>query len=110
MIQSRSPSSALRQAARVHAPVGGRHRGPRAEAADAAAGPRRLVFPERPLDLGEARRTKRLRVEGPFAGEQLVEQHAERVDVRAGVDVEIRHLRLLGAHVLRRADELTRVR
>ena len=51
-------------------------------------------------------RAQRLRVERPLAREQLVEQHAERVDVRAGVDVEVRHLRLLGAHVLRRADEL----
>ena len=37
---------------------------------------------------------------------QLVEQHAQRIDVAAGVDAELVHLRLLGAHVQRRADEL----
>ena len=40
------------------------------------------------------------------AGEQLVEQHAERIDVAAGIDVEAVHLGLLGAHVERRADHL----
>ena len=106
MIQSRSPSSARskpRESTRRFM----------ADTVDAA--PRLLM---RLLGRGgsSSRRVRwisarpgpaqRLRVEGAFAREQLVEQHAERVDVRAGVDVEVRHLRLLGAHVLRRADEL----
>ena len=39
------------------------------------------------------------------AGQQLVEQHAQRVDVAARVDVQAAHLGLLGAHVLERADD-----
>ena len=107
MIQSRSPSSALARPRKSTRRLVADTVDAGSEAADAAAGPRRLVFPQRPLDLGEARRAKRLGVEGPLAREQLVEEHPERVDVRAGVDVEVRHLRLLGAHVLRRANELT---
>ena len=107
MIQSRSPSSALvrlrRSARRLVAELV--DASPRA--ADSATGPGRLVFAQRPLDFRETRATKLFRVEGPDAREQLVEEHTERVDVRAGVDVEIGHLGLLGTHVLRRANELT---
>jgi hypothetical protein len=45
-------------------------------------------------------------VERLGAGQQFVEQHAERIDVGARVDVEPRHLRLLGRHVLGRAEDL----
>ena len=45
-------------------------------------------------------------VERRRAGQQLVQQHAQRVDVAAGVDVEAAHARLLGRHVHRRADHL----
>ena len=38
------------------------------------------------------------------AGQQFVEQHAERIDVRAGVHVEVVELRLLRGHVQRRAE------
>ena len=79
------------------------------EAADSTARPQRLVLPERPLDLRETSATKLFRVKGSGAGEKLVEQHTERVDVRAGIDIEVRHLGLLGAHVLRRANELTKL-
>ena len=98
-----------RQASKIRAPVGRRARGRRPEAADSTTGPGRLVFAERPLDFRETRATKLFRVEGPDAREKLVEEHTERVDVRAGVDVEIRHLGLLGTHVLRRANELTQL-
>ena len=47
-----------------------------------------------------------LLVERRRAGQQLVQQHAERVDVAPGVDVQAAHLRLLRAHVQRRADHL----
>ena len=40
------------------------------------------------------------------AREQFVEEHAERVDVAARINVQATHLGLLGAHVGRRADEL----
>ena len=44
------------------------------------------------------------------ARQQFVEQHAERVDVAARVDVQAAHLRLLRTHVGRRADELLELR
>ena len=47
-----------------------------------------------------------LALERRGAGQQLVEQHAQRIDVAAGVDVELVELGLLGAHVLDRADHL----
>ena len=51
---------------------------------------------------------QRLRRERQRAGQQLVEDDAERVDVRARVD---RHARsLLGAHVLRRAEQAAELR
>ena len=50
-----------------------------------------------------------LLVERRRAGQQFVEQHAERIDVGARVDVQAAHLGLLGAHVQRRADHLREV-
>ena len=53
---------------------------------------------------------RRIRIRGlerQRAGEQLVQHDAERIDVRARVDIERRELRLLRAHVLRRADQVT---
>ena len=52
----------------------------------------------------------RLRSSGVDAGQQLVQQHAQRIDVAAGVDVELVQLGLLGAHVLQRADAPGRTR
>ncbi len=49
---------------------------------------------------------KRLRIERQRTGQQFIKQHAQRIDIRAGVDILRAHLRLLGAHVLRRADKL----
>ena len=37
--------------------------------------------------------------------QQFVEEHTQGVDVAAGVDVQVVEHRLLGAHVLRRADD-----
>ena len=54
-------------------------------------GLRRLLLPDDPQQLVEARpRPAARRSKGVLAGEQLVEQHAERVDVAAGVDVQLR--------------------
>ena len=52
----------------------------------------------------------RLRSSGVVPVKQLVEQHAQRVDVAAGVDVEGVQLGLLGAHVLRRCRRWRRTR
>ena len=70
------------------------------------ARPRRLLLADDPADLVEAGLAQPLLVERRGAGEQFVEQHAQRVDVAAGVDVQAAHLGLLGAHVQRRADHL----
>ena len=45
-------------------------------------------------------------VERRAAAQQLVQEHAEGVDVAAGVDILARHLGLFGAHVGGRADHL----
>jgi hypothetical protein len=47
---------------------------------------------------------------GPAAGQQLVQQHPQRVDVGASIDLERRQLRLLGAHVLGRAEQVADAR
>src|SRR6266566_3558244 len=45
------------------------------------------------------------RVERRLTGEQFVEQHAKRVEVAAGVNIQLAHLGLLGTGVSRGADE-----
>ena len=70
------------------------------------AGLGRLDLADDPLDLGKTRRTQRLALEGSRTRQQLIQDHAERVDVAPRVDVLRAHLGLLGAHVLGRADEL----
>ncbi len=77
---------------------------------DAGARAHRILLTDDPPDLVEADSAQHLRLEGQSAGEQLVEDHAERVDVGAGVDVDAGHLRLFGRHVLEGADELTQLR
>ena len=52
----------------------------------------------------------RFRSKGVEPVKQLIEQHAERIDVAAGVDVELVELGLLGTHVLDRADAPGRTR
>jgi len=72
---------------------------------DANAGGGRLFVSDDPLHLGQGGAAKALGVEGGVAGEKLVKQHAQGVNIGAGVDVD-RALGLFGAHVFRRADEL----
>ena len=86
--------------------MGRRGRARFAQRADPRAGLGRLLLADDAADFVERRRAHPLLVERRRAGEQFVEQHAQRVDVAAGVDVEAGHLRLLGAHVERRADHL----
>ena len=93
--------------AHVRTPVGRRDRRILHAAGDSAARPRRLLLPQLSLDLGHAGPAQLLGIEWLMAGEQFVEQHAERIHVRARVDVEIGHLGLFGTHVLGRADHLS---
>ena len=91
---------------RVGPPPGrdGRERLP--QGAEPRAGLRRLLLADDPPHLVERRLAERLAVERRAAGQQLVEQDAQGVDVAAGVHVGRREVGLLGAHVQRRADEL----
>jgi hypothetical protein len=73
-------------------------------------GPRRLLFADHPPHRIQAGRQECLCLEGRLAREQLVEQHAQAVDVAARINVQARHLRLLRRHVGRRADELVQLR
>jgi hypothetical protein len=54
----------------------------------------------------EGRGAQTLAIEGSVAGQQLVEQYPQRVNVRPRVHVQPAHLRLLRAHVGRRANQL----
>jgi hypothetical protein len=76
--------------------------------ARARTGLGRFLLAQDAHDLGQSSASQTLRIEGRGAGEQLVEQHTERVHVRARVDVA--RVDLLGAHVGGRADELARLR
>ena len=73
---------------------------------EARARPRGFLLADLSAHFIEPRRCQLLRIKGRAAGEQFVEQHAERVDVGAGVDVQSAHLRLLRTHVGGRAHEL----
>ena len=53
--------------------------------------------------------TKRLGLERQRAAEKLVKQHAQRIDVRTGVNVLRAHLGLFRTHVLGRPDKLAQL-
>ncbi|MEZ5977883.1 MAG: hypothetical protein R3F34_06675 [Planctomycetota bacterium] len=76
------------------------------EGADARRRSRRLDAQDLVHERVESARQHLLGVERLRSGQQLVEQHAERVHVGARVDVDLAEARLLGRHVLRRADDL----
>ena len=78
--------------------------------ADAGARLGWLFLANDAADLVEGRLLQAFLLKRRAAGEQLIQEHSQRVDVAAGVDVEARHLRLLGAHVQRRADHLREAR
>ena len=100
----------LTQAARVEAALDReRRKGLGIQRADALAGTRRLVFADDPPHLVVAGVAQGRAVEGRGAGQQLVEQNAQRIDVATGVDVQAAQLGLLGTHVQRRADHLVEV-
>ena len=69
------------------------------------ARPGRVDLPHHPQHLQERPPLELLRIDRRRAGQQLVEDHAERVDVGPGVDVHRRRVGLLRRHVRRRADD-----
>ena len=81
----------------------GRDRGQRlARVAQPRARPRRLLLADPPQDLREGRLEQPDPAQRRRAGQELVEQHTQGVDIAARVDPGSRVARLLGAHVLRR--------
>jgi hypothetical protein len=68
--------------------------------------PQRLLRPNQPPHPVQTRRHQLLLVQRRLARQQLIQQHPQRVNVAARVDVQRAHLRLLRTHIRRRADEL----
>jgi hypothetical protein len=66
----------------------------------------RIVFPD---DAHDFRKRAALRFIRKFAGQQLVQDHAERVDVAANIHGERVAQRLFGAHVVEGADKLSQI-
>ncbi len=54
--------------------------------------------------------TERLGIVRQNAGQQHIQQYAQRVDIRTRIDVFVDHLGLFGTHVLRRAQQLAVLR
>lgn len=67
---------------------------------------RRILFTDDLHHLQQRASPQLLRLERGRPGQQLVEQHAKRVDVAAPVDLDAAQFRLLRAHVRRGPDEL----
>src|SRR4051794_7123341 len=74
--------------------------------ANPRARPGWLLLAEDPTDLVDGRLAEGTLVEGCRARQKFVKQHAQRVDVATGVDVDPGERGLLRAHVERRANEL----
>src|SRR5262249_19488532 len=78
----------------------------RREGPQSRARAQRLALADCPPHLVQARTEQLAGVERRPADQQLIEQDAQAVDVAARVHVQPAHLRLFGADVSRRADEL----
>ncbi len=94
----------LRQPRRLRPPVGGQRR-QAVRRAQLRARFRRLLLADHPEHLQHAGLGQLHAPERRAAGQQLVQQHPQRVDVAPRVDVELVDLRLLGRHVFQRADD-----
>ena len=69
-------------------------------------GPQRLLFPDDSANFIQARFQQPVGLKRSFARQQLIQQHAQRVDVAARVNVQPAQPGLFRAHVGRRADKL----
>ena len=67
---------------------------------------RRFGFPDHPPDFVQRRLAEGVGVKRRHARQQLVEQHAQRIDVRPRINVQAAQGRLFRAHVGRRADHV----
>ena len=71
------------------------------------AWPRRFDVANQPLHFCKPRFSQSLLFDGRGSSQQLIQQHAERIDIAASIDVQPAHFGLLGTHVQRRADHLS---
>ena len=78
----------------------------RRERADHRAGPPWFLLANDPSHLVEGRLLQPLFLKRRRAGQQLVQQDAQRIDIAAGIDVDHAQARLLGTHVQRCPDHL----
>ncbi len=67
----------------------------------------RVLIPDDIPYMLDATSAKHLTVKRQGTGQQLIEQHAEGIDVRTRVDVPCRHVCLFGTHVLRGSYQLS---
>src|SRR5262245_24940204 len=61
----------------------------------------RLDLADDPSQLVQRRLAQRVAIERRLARQQLVQEHTQRINVAARIDVDPAHLGLLGTHVLR---------
>ncbi len=78
-------------------------RGKRLGSADPAGRRRRLDLADQPQHLVQRRTLERVSLDRRRAGQKLVKNHAQGVNIGTGVDIERVESRLLGGHVERRA-------
>ena len=70
-----------------------------AQRADPRAGLRWFLFADDAAHLVVASLFETILVERRGAGQQLVQEHTQRVDVAAGIDIDVAQGRLLRSHV-----------
>jgi hypothetical protein len=107
----RDPVEFARQAvserARLYFPIFGQWLRGVTEGSNPGARPWRIDFTKLLYNFLRTRAMQRFVFERKNTGQQFIENHAERIDVGAGVDSALGELGLFGAHVLRRADDGT---
>ena len=77
-----------------------------AERLQPGRGTRGIGLAQNAPHLVQTRTQQHLRIERRLSCQQFIEQHAQAVDVSAGVEIEAAHLGLFRTHVGRRAEEL----
>ena len=87
-----------------------RLRARRGETGHARARLRRHFLTDAPLEFRQRRGLELRGIQRRHAGEQFVEQHAQRVNIRARVHLRPAQPRLLRTHIRRRAHELAQSR
>ena len=92
------------QLVRIGSPARSHLRGRGAKLRDADARAQRILLPQQPRQLDDPLLMQLLAVERQTSREQLVQQHAQSVDVGSRIDIDATRFSLLRAHIPRRAD------